>query len=413
MSFKSDLENLKGKLPENGFAVPIDLDASSLSEVVNHLVSSSSGNEYNFLVLDDSILLSSTIKDYLQESGKSTEIVLSLKVLPTARAPQPKSESDQPDWISCLSTGNGTVIASGCYDGFVRVYDCKSRKLMLTSSSSHKGAVKDVAMREDFVLSASKDRTAVVWKRNKSGLERFALCEGHSDSVEAIAIRPGQSNMQFVTAGWDRTVHQYTLEENEEEEEEESKRSKRQKKNSTGDSIPSGLRKLQPKNSLMGHTGSVTSAKWLDATKLCTGSYDHSLRVWDMNVGVCESTIHCGRVVTDLSCQPNGSLVCTSHPDGVARLWDSRVSNGESVVATAHFKSHKGWISSVDWTSSSQFVTAGYDGTLIIWDCRGKKPLHKIRHGDEDSKALCVLGSVPGVLISGGSDKKLKWFSSI
>ena len=155
----------------------------------------------------------------------------------------------------------------------------------------------------------------------------------------------------------------------------------------------------------MGHTGSVTSATWLDATKLCTGSYDHSLRVWDMNVSVCESTIHCGRVVTNLSCQPSGSLVCTSHPDGVARLWDSRVSNGESVVATAHFKSHKGWISSVDWISSSHFVTAGYDGTLIVWDCRGKKPLHKIRHGDEDSKALCVLDR-PNVLISGGSDKK-------
>ena len=409
MSFKSDLENLKGKLPENGFAVPIDLDASSLSEVVNHLVSSSSGEEYNFLVVDDSVLLSGTIKDYLQQSGKSTEIVLSLRVLPTTRAPRPQSESDQPDWISCLCTENGTAMASGCYDGFVRVYDCKSRKLLLTSSSSHNGAVKDVAMRGDFVLSASKDRTAIVWKRNKSSLERFALCEGHSDSVEAIAIRPGQSTIQFVTAGWDRTLRQYTLDEDEDD---EGKRSKRQKKNSTGESISSGLSRLQPQNTLMGHTGSVTSATWIDATKLCTGSYDHSVRLWDMNVSVCESTIHCGRVVTNLSSQPSGSLLCTTHPDGVARLWDSRVSNGESVVALAHFKSHKGWISSVDWISSSHFVTAGYDGTLIVWDCRGKKPLHKFRHGDEDSKALCVLASIPDVLISGGSDKKLKWYSS-
>ena len=88
----------------------------------------------------------------------------------------------------------------------LRVYDCKSRKLLLTSSSSHDGAVKDVAMRGDFVLSASKDRTARVEKK-QSSLERFALCEGHSDSVEAIAS-DGQSTMQFVTAGWDKTLRQ-------------------------------------------------------------------------------------------------------------------------------------------------------------------------------------------------------------
>ncbi len=127
-----------------------------------------------------------------------------------------------------------------------------------------------------------------------------------------------------------------------------------------------------------------------------------------MNVGVSESTIHCGRVVTDLSCQE--SLVITAHPDGVARLWDSRVPEGESIISMASFKGHKGWISSLDWTSPNHFVTAGYDGTLIMWDCRGKKPLH-VLNAHEGAKALCVLGSLPKMLLSGGSDKNLKWFS--
>ena len=405
--------------------MPIDLDATTLSEVVNHLSGSTTkSTEYVFLVIDDGVLLSSTIKDYLQESGKSTEIVLNLKVLPSSRAPKPSTSTEQPDWISSLCTdGVDTTMASGCYDGFIRLYDLKSRKLVATSSSPHSNAVRDVAMRGHFVLSASKDRTAAVWKKrsDKKTLDQVALCEGHSDSVEAVAIRSGNSktSIQFVTAGWDKIIRQYTFSEEDDKndkvavEEEESKRSKRQKKNSTGESISSGLRRIQPRSTLMGHTGCITSAKWLDGTtKLCTGSYDQSVRVWDMNVGVSESTIHCGRVVTDLSCQPNGgSLISTAHPDGTARLWDSRVSDGESVVAMAHFKSHKGWISSIDWISSDHFVTAGYDSTLIVWDCRGKKPLHKINAHNTNSKVLCVLGSVPGILVSGGSDKLLKWFS--
>ncbi len=252
---------------------------------MNHLISTRKNNEkYNFLVIEDRKLLTSTLKEYLHEHGRSTEIVLNLKVLPSTMMPRPENSAEEPDWIGSISTDR-IHITTGGYDGFIRLYDLKSRKIVATSSSAHNGAVKDVDVRKDFVLSASKDRTAAVWQRNGKSLNQVAVCEGHNDSVETVSIRPSCKDLEFVTAGWDKIVRQYKFSSSSDEKEEnvetnednEGRRSKRQK-NSKGDGVVSGLRRLQPLSTLMGHTGAVTCSKWLDDDKLCTGSYDRSVR---------------------------------------------------------------------------------------------------------------------------------------
>ena len=260
-----------------------------------------------------------------------------------------------------------------------------------------------------MLASVSKDSTAVVWRYEHSQLSSVGLCIGHGNSVEAISARPrcGDGVLQFVTGGWDKTVRlwSYSLsastatEETGEgkappSQEKDERHAKKRRVASTSakttnvsDTSIDGVKKIESSESLMGHAGCITSMGWTGDTKVCTGSWDRSLRVWDMNAGVCESTVSCKRVICSLSVQPNASAVCTTHPDGKARLWDLRIAEGETIAATRTFNGHKGWVSSVSWIDECNFVTSGYDGSVVLWDTRGETPVDRMSERERTRRA--------------------------
>eukprot|EP00939_MAST-03C_sp_MAST-3C-sp1_P004689 g4689.t1 len=294
----------------------------------------------------------------------------------------------------------------------MRLYDTSDGKF-LAVGAAHSEPVKGVAFLSNnskgkadcqMLASVSKDSTAVVWRFQDSQLTSVGLCVGHDNSVETIAARPRCDNgvVQFATGGWDRTVRLWSwplatsssTEEtlaNEEAATLDIRHAKKRRvasKSSESMDTPNsnvatadGVAKIESSESLMGHSGCITSMGWVGDDKLCTGSWDRSLRVWDMNAGVCESTVSCKRVISNLAVQPNESAVCTVHPDGKARLWDLRISEGESIVAAKTFSGHKGWVSSVSWVDERTFVTSGYDGSVVLWDMSDI-----LAHGDDEAR---------------------------
>lgn len=437
MSFKSHLEILKS-LPRSPFAVPVDLDTTGLSGVINHLLNFDKETRFDFVVVEDGVLLSGCLREHLQSRGRSTEKIVTLECVEKQKLPPSRDVSEHPDWVSALCGSEG-IVATGCYDGAMRLYDTSDGKF-LAVGAAHSEPVKGVAFLSNnskgkadcqMLASVSKDSTAVVWRFEDSQLTSVGLCVGHDNSVETIAARPRCDNgvVQFATGGWDRTVRLWSwplatsssTEEtlaNEEAATLDIRHAKKRRvasKSSESMDTPNsnvatadGVAKIESSESLMGHSGCITSMGWVGDDKLCTGSWDRSLRVWDMNAGVCESTVSCKRVISNLAVQPNESAVCTVHPDGKARLWDLRISEGESIVAAKTFSGHKGWVSSVSWVDERTFVTSGYDGSVVLWDVRGDTPIDQMS-GAHKGKALCAL-AIDKKLVSGGSDGTLRWF---
>jgi ribosome biogenesis protein YTM1 len=192
---------------------------------------------------------------------------------------------------------------------------------------------------------------------------------------------------------------------------------------------PSGAKALEKKLSALStiesaHTQLISGVSWGNhpsdnATNLITGSWDHSIKLWDVEKQDCVLTLNGSRVISclDTSYHTEG-VVATGHPDCTIRLWDVRVQTTSQVVSDTTFRpSHRAWVSSVKWNPSNAFELAStsYDGTVKLWDIRSSNPLHTARVFPKEEKGLCLVWapSKDGEtqkqhLFAGGSDCIIK-----
>lgn len=129
------------------------------------------------------------------------------------------------------------------------------------------------------------------------------------------------------------------------------------------------------------------------------------------------------KVVNCVSTAANGVTFATAHPDHIVRIWDSRVT-GTSVVKLS-LRGHTGWVSSVAWRpgSSHVLVSAGYEGSVNVWDIRSSTALHSIAAHSDKALAVAWEASAPAAggksaggestaarCLSGGADNRVRFF---
>jgi WD40 repeat protein/TPR repeat protein len=124
---------------------------------------------------------------------------------------------------------------------------------------------------------------------------------------------------------------------------------------------------------LSGHGELVRSAAYSpDGTRIVTGSYDKTARIWDARTGVQLAVLsgH-GDVVRSAAYSPDGKRIVTASADKTARIWDAH-DGTELAVLSGHGDR-------VYWAAYSpdgiHIVTASYDKTARIWDARSGKEL--------------------------------------
>lgn len=116
--------------------------------------------------------------------------------------------------VSCVAplAAPGAPIASGCYDGVVRLWDPSEAGNSAEPSSSfpaHKGAIKAAAAVRSgsgqLLLTAGADMVGRVWRGvGAPGTEQpeaVAVLRGHGESIEAVAV--SASGDWAATGGWD------------------------------------------------------------------------------------------------------------------------------------------------------------------------------------------------------------------
>jgi len=81
---------------------------------------------------------------------------------------------------------------------------------------------------------------------------------------------------------------------------------------------------------LGGHRECVSSIDWIDPSELITASWDHTIKVWDVELGGIKSELAGQKAFFCLSYSNLNKTVVTASADRHIRLYDPR-SNGEEI----------------------------------------------------------------------------------
>ncbi|KAG0164698.1 hypothetical protein DFQ28_009917 [Apophysomyces sp. BC1034] len=112
---------------------------------------------------------------------------------------------------------------------------------------------------------------------------------------------------------------------------------------------------------LTGHTRCVRALQF-DETKLISGAMDNTLKIWNWHTGQCIRTLegHTGGV---LALHFGSRLMASGSTDHTIRIWNFQL--GECCTLTGHTE----WVNSVQiFQEESQLISASDDSTVRMWD---------------------------------------------
>jgi len=266
-------------------------------------------------------------------------------------------------------------------------------------------------------VTASKDHSVRIWRTSAASSARASkavvkcetVCVGHTDSVESLASNP--LGDRIFSGGWDGSLLLWVVppETSSTSESTAEPPHKRVRSHPASDDTVD----LEPSARLPGHSDCVSSIRWPTANLLYSGSWDGTVREWDLGSETSAGSFSSGKAVLSLDVSINSSSIATGHSDHLLRIWDAR----QRGPAPRMSLQHKAWVSGVAWSPEQPtlLLSACHDGVVRLWDTRSNVPLHEIvaEQGSEAqslSKVLCVAWDGTEQLVSGGLEGRLQFF---
>lgn len=152
-----------------------------------------------------------------------------------------------------------------------------------------------------------------------------------------------------------------------------------------------------------GHSSAVNSAIFSDDGKIITGSWDNSIREWDIETGAQLRRFngHNGGV-TAVALNPMTAQIVSSSYDNDLRIWD--LANPLEIF---RYRAHTDSINGLAYSADGNIlVTASSDNTLIVWDVATGEMLRTLEGHLDRVDSVAFLPDNRHV-ISGSTDKTL------
>lgn len=374
--------------------------------------------EFDFLVLSE--FLKHSLAKHLRDREVSFEDAVDVEYVERFPAPEPLDVLLHDDWVSAIQAC-GDWVLTGCYDNSVNLWNTKGdHKLTLTGHDAPIKGVSWINLNEETATfaSGSKDQTIFIWEWNiaKNKAHPIIACKGHERAVECIAV--SSNGKHIASGGWDNFLKVWSASSLE-----DSSDSADAKKMKTEE-----VKSRTPLATLEGHREAVSSTQWMDNSTILTSSWDHTMKVWDLNMKALKNEIAGNKSFFDASFSPLNGLIITASADKNLRLYDPKSNRKlsihakilylislfvEGTIVKGTYLGHSQWISSVKWSKTEEFlfISGSYDNQVKLWDMRSfKAPLYDLM-GHED-KVMAVDWTNSKYILSGGADNSVRIFKS-
>ncbi|WVZ17988.1 hypothetical protein V8G54_005310 [Vigna mungo] len=254
-----------------------------------------------------------------------------------------------------ITKGDGTLLATGSYDGQARIWSRDGSLGELNSTlNKHKGPIFSLKWNKkgDYLLSGSVDKTAIVWNI-KTG-EWKQLFEFHTGPTLDVDWR---NNVTFATCSTDKMIHVCKIGEN------------------------------RPVKTFSGHQDEVNAIKW-DPTGslLASCSDDHTAKIWSLKQdnflhdlkehvkGIYtirwsptgpgtnnpnQQLVLARDPVYSVAFSPNGEYLASGSMDRFVHIWS--VKEGKIVKTYTG----KGGIFEVNWNKDGDKVAACFSNNIV------------------------------------------------
>ena len=250
-------------------------------------------------------------------------------------------------WVmgGCFTT-DGRYLITGGGDKMVRVWDVDindfSQKSPRAHVQGHSGSVSCVIVSPDGkkLVSTSEDKTIIIWDVASGSILSTLL--GHTSMIWSVCFSP--DGKKIASAG-DHTVRVWDF------------------------------FTQQCLHVCEGHSGEVTSVCFnYDGSHVVSGSWDKTLRTWDISTRTCNPLITMeghSALVRCVQYSPSGEKVVSGSKDRTVRVW-----NAETGSVLQIFDCHNKYISSVSYSANGESIlTSSGDKTnpVLILDAKHGK----------------------------------------
>lgn len=255
----------------------------------------------------------------------------------------------------------GERLAVGTNGPEIRLFPLTGNNVELLRG--HEEAVICLASHQEYLLSGSRDGSAIIWKSSSDIVEQVQRLTGHTDVVSAVTFTHGKKELAAITASADFTIKLWT------------------NKNAT----------WTPKWTVKAHDKDINAALVTPNDRhLISASQDKTCKIWKLEDGSHQTTLtgH-KRGIWAVALSPVEQVVATASADRTLKLWS--LTSGSCLKT---FEGHANSVLKVAFIKEGrQLLSADSDGLLKVWDIRSGECMNTFEGHSDRIWSMLVMGN--------------------